>query len=329
MLSADEPMLSTTAACGRLTCMGCAAWARLLYADLTAHVEHDRRLWEVDLHGMRCLGMLLCADLDASPAEHDRRLREVDLHGMRCPAVEATPPVAPTAVEALLMGMGKSRATAISGDTVAFLYPLLVDAGLAAQDASLEDKAKAIGLFSKKIKQDNPTGWWINRPTWSRLQKKRVKHHIGLQSGIIAAISDGSLTTADFSVDPQPSASRPVVHIVVPTPALCDGWEGKMVYAGFGKRPAKARGLERLEQVEPQAGANSTSATSTVPLWPQSRTIARVVTNTTCGWGSSSSPVDPGWLWFNGRPQGAQCTARGFVVATRTRDMPGGRRTIQ
>ncbi|KAI8818695.1 uncharacterized protein EV422DRAFT_569361 [Fimicolochytrium jonesii] len=169
-----------------------------------------------------------------------------------------TPPVAPTAVEALLMGMGETRATAIFGDTVAFLYPLLVDAGLAARNASLEDKAKAIGLFSQKIKQDNPTlwGWWINRPTRSRHQNKRAKHHIGLQSGIITAISDGSLTTANFSVDPQPSASRPAVHIVVPTPALCDGWEGKMVYAGFGKRPAKGRGLDGLEQIEPQAGAH-------------------------------------------------------------------------
>ncbi|KAI8826122.1 uncharacterized protein EV422DRAFT_563927 [Fimicolochytrium jonesii] len=173
-------------------------------------------------------------------------------------APQATPPVAPTAVEALLMGMGESRATGIFGDTVAFLYPLLVDAGLAAGDASLEDKAKAIGLFSKKIKQDNPTlwGWWINRPTRSRHQKKRAKHHIGLQSGIIAAISDGSLTTADFLVDPQPSASRPAVHIVVPMPASCDGWEGKMVFAGFGERPAKARGLDELEQIEPRAGAD-------------------------------------------------------------------------
>ncbi|KAI8817330.1 uncharacterized protein EV422DRAFT_508933 [Fimicolochytrium jonesii] len=240
-------MLSTTAACGRSTCMGCAVWACLLCADLAVHVEHDRRLRGVDLPGRVCYMLISRAEL-LTPS----------LPPFPSTAPQATPPVAPTAVEALLMGMGKSRGAAIFGDTVAFLYPLLVDAGLAARDARLEDKAKAIGLFSKKIKQDNPTlwGWWINRPTRSRHQKKPAKHHIGLRSGIIAAISDGSLTTADFLVDPQPSASRPAAHIVVPTPASCDGWEGEMVYAGFGERPAKARGLDGLEQIEPRAGAD-------------------------------------------------------------------------
>ncbi|KAI8818634.1 uncharacterized protein EV422DRAFT_602113 [Fimicolochytrium jonesii] len=305
MLSADKPMLSTTAACGRSNGMGRAVWACLPCADPAAHVEHDHRLREVDRHGVRCLGMLLCADLEhdrrlrgvdrygmrclgmllCADLEHDRRLLEVNWYGMRClgmllcrvgdydcagwvantfplpfpsTAPQATPPVAPTTVEALLMGMGEGRATATFGNMVAFLYPLLVDAGLAAWDASLEDKGKAIGLFSKKIKQDNPTlwGWWINRPTRSRHHKKRAKHHIGLQSDIIAAITDGGLTAADFLVDPRPSASRPAVHIVVPTPASCDGWEGKMVYAGFGKRPAKARGLDGLEQIEPRGGAD-------------------------------------------------------------------------
>ncbi|KAI8816868.1 uncharacterized protein EV422DRAFT_607402 [Fimicolochytrium jonesii] len=169
-------------------------------------------------------------------------------------APQATPPVAPTAVKALLMGMGQSHATAIFGDTVAFLYPLLVDAGLAARDASLEDKAKAIGLFSKKIKQDNPTlwGWWINRPTRSRHQKKRAKHHIGLQCGIITAISDGSLTTADFSVDPQPSASRPAAHIVVPTPASCNAWDGLPQAIAAGARQTNPTAAAHLMMAMPE-----------------------------------------------------------------------------